>query len=92
MNESTEITSKTLDQKAAEVLQMNPDQVGAFRNEWERTPMATVVKAIFSVKLDDLIRERENKLRTCAPEELRQVQGELKGLQLARDTVNGRLV
>lgn len=84
--------SATLDQKAAEALGMNPEQVGVFRGEWERSPMSNVVKALFSAKLQSMIGERENKLRTCTPEELRQVQGELKGLQLARDTVNGRLV
>lgn len=84
--------TKTLDQLAGEKLGLHPEQVGAYRGEWEKSPTSNVVKALMAAKLDSLIRERENKLRTCSPEELRKVQGELNGLQLALDVVNARLI
>lgn len=81
----------TLDQKAAAKLGMLPEQVGVFRGEWEKMPMAAVVKCLWTVKLESMLTERLTKLRSCEPEALRKLQGEIQGLQLALDVVNGRL-
>lgn len=45
--------------------------------------MATVVKELFRAKLDDLTAERLRKLRICASDDLKTLQGELNGLELA---------
>lgn len=82
----------TLDQKAAAKLGMLAEQVGGYRGEWEKMPMAAVVRALLAVKLEGMAKERETKLRTCKPEELLAIQGELRGLTLAMDAVNSRLV
>jgi hypothetical protein len=85
------MSEPTLDTTVAAKLGMHPEQVGQFRNEWERNPMATVIKAAFSVKLETMAKERERKLRSCEPEELKKLQGELNGLQLAMDLINSPL-
>lgn len=81
----------TIDQRAAEKLGTNPEQVGVYRGEWERSPASNVIKALLSVKLEGMAKERETKLRSCEPDELRALQGELRGLTLAMDAINGRL-
>lgn len=82
----------TLDQRAAAKLGLNPEQVGSYRGEWERSPTSAVVRALLAVKLEGMAKERETKLRTCKPEELLALQGELRGLTLAMDAINGRLI
>lgn len=84
--------TKTLDQRAGERLGMLPEQVGAFRGEWEKTPMAVVVKAVLTCKLEDALTEKLTKLRRCIPEEMRSLQGAADALELAITTVNTRLV
>lgn len=86
------MVEENIDSICAKALGMHPDQVGAMRNEWERVPMATVVRCLIGIKLGAMVKERETKLRSCKPEELLKIQGELNALQLAIDTVNGRLV
>lgn len=84
--------SKTLDQRAGERLGMLPEQVGAFRGEWEKTPMAVVVKALLTEKLTDALNEKLTKLRRCAPEETKGIQGAADALEMAISMVNTRLV
>lgn len=86
------MSEDNLDSRAALALGMHPDQVGAMRNEWERVPMATVVRCLIGIKLGAMVKERETKLRSCKPEELLKIQGELQGLTLAIDAITSRLV
>lgn len=83
---------KTLDQRAAEALQMLPEQVGIFRGEWERTPMSNVVKALMTEKLKDALSEKLAKLRRCEPEETKGLQGAADALEMAISVVNSKLV
>lgn len=71
---------------------MLPEQVGAFRGEWEKTPMAVVVKALLTEKLTDALNEKLTKLRRCAPEETKGLQGAADALEMAISMVNSRLV
>lgn len=82
----------TLDQRAGAKLGLNPEQVGAYRNEWEKMPLAAVVKCLMTTKLQAMQDERLTKLRSCKAEELTKLQGEIQGLQLAMDAVSARLV
>lgn len=84
--------TKTLDQRVGERLGMLPEQVGAFRGEWEKTPMAVVVKSLLTCKLEDSLNEKLTKLRRCTPEEMRSLQGAADALEMAISTVNARLV
>lgn len=82
----------TLDQRAGARLQMNEQQVAQMRSQWEDSPTANVIKCMLALKLEDLAAEQTQKLRKCAPEELKRLQGALDMLDIAIATVQTRLV
>lgn len=84
--------TKTLDQRAAERLAMMPEQVGAFRSEWEKTPLSVVVKMALTLKLEDALAEKLAKLRRCEPDETKGLQGAADAIEMAISTINSRLV
>lgn len=73
----------TLDARVATKLGTLEPQVAVLRTKWESTPDANVVRELFRTKLQDLIDERTRKLRICTPEDLKTLQGEANGLELA---------
>lgn len=84
--------SKTLDARAGERLGLHPEQVGAFRQQWEDSPVSNVVKAVLVLKLEDALNEKLAKLRRCAPEDTKGLQGAADALEMAISMVNSRLV
>lgn len=73
----------TLDARVAAKLGTLEPQVAILRSRWEGTPESNVIRELFRTKLQDLIDERTRKLRICTPEDLKTLQGEANGLELA---------
>lgn len=63
---------------------MHAPQVSAYRDEWNRTPQASVMRTMFATILGDAIEERMRKLRRCTEADLKKLQGEIDGLELAK--------
>lgn len=82
----------TLDSVVGQKLGMHAEQAAVFRTEWEKSPQSVIIKAYLSTKLTDHIEERLRKLRGCTVEDLKKIQGELDGLDLALAVVTGRIV
>jgi hypothetical protein len=80
--------SAELDARVATAMSLNPAQVSIYRDEWNRTPQSSVVRTIFKITLQDQIDERMRKLRKCDPEDLKTLQGELNGLELAQSLLS----
>lgn len=86
------MSEPTLDDRAAAALGMHPEQVAIFRNEWEKSPASNVIRCLLSLKIEDATKEKMNKLRKCAPEELSGLQGALDALDLAATVITTRIV
>jgi len=86
------MSEPTLDSIVAAKLGMHPEQVGAYRQEWEKQVFCTVVRELLHAKLQRMVDEQDNKLRTCEPEELKGIQGARKAFELAQKMVVERLV
>lgn len=83
---------QSIDERVAARLAMVPQQAAIYREEWERSPQASVARTAIVVKLEDHISETTRKLRTCQPDELKGLQGSLLALELAISTVSNRIV
>ena len=82
----------TIDARVAAKLGTLEPQVAILRSRWESTPDSNVVRELFRAKLEDLMAERLRKLRICTPEDLKTLQGELNGLELAVTTITTPIV
>lgn len=86
------MSEPTLDDRASQILGMHPEQVSVFRNEWEKSPASNVIRCLMALKIEDAMKEKMNKLRKCAPEELSGLQGALDALDLASTVITTRIV
>lgn len=77
------MTEETQDQRVARATGAHPDQVRFAREEWNGSTNAVFIREIIKDRLTRQITDRYNKLKTTDPENLRRLQGELAGIELA---------
>ncbi len=82
--------SADLDARVAAAMNLHAPQVSAYREEWNRTPQASVIRTLFSIALEDAMKERLTKLRRCNEADLKKLQGELDGLELAKSILSDK--